>query len=395
MKKVVTSASRRRVHLGLTLVELLVAMALGTAVLVALGSVYVAAKQAYRYQESVGRMTEDGGYALDTIAKHLRMSGFAGCMGVTKESVSGPPATTTYYPTSVIAGAAPGGINGPNPLQTVLATSPDAAQQPLTPTTFIYGFDTVPSNLFASGSVPSVPSGAVANALFFSGGSVNAMSPAAVMASASADVSLGSADPYGWSGKGVMDFVISDCSNSALFRGQVSASGGSFNLTHGTADGNTAATFPSSVLYDQKALVTPLEWRLYYLNTRSGATFPSLYVITYDGQTRSNPIELVANVEALKLNYGENTQNDAGGLATMQADVWRTSASTVTDWSRVVAVRIGIIMAASDTSSSKDFPVSVPTLLGASYTPPSSAPAGTVRKEFSTTVTLRNRVPPR
>uniref|UniRef100_UPI0035ADE5BF PilW family protein n=1 Tax=Hylemonella sp. TaxID=2066020 RepID=UPI0035ADE5BF len=395
MKILVTSSSGQRAQSGLTLVELLVAMALGTAVLVALGSVYVAAKQAYRYQESVGRMTEDGGYALDTIAKHLRMSGFAGCMGVAKESVSGPPATTTYYPTSALGVAAPGGISGPNPLQTVLTTSADAAQQPLTPTTFLRGFDAAPSVLFASGSAPSVPSGSVADVLFFSGGSANAMSPAAVMASASAEVSLGTTDPYGWSGKGVMDFIISDCSNSALFRGQVTASGGNFNLTHSAADGNMAATFPSSVLYDQKALVMPLEWRLYYLNTRSGATFPSLYVISYDGKTRSNPIELVANVEALKINYGENTQNDAGGLATMQADVWRTSAAAVTDWSRVVAVRIGIIMAASDTSSSKDFPVSVPTLLGASYTPPSSAPAGTVRKEFSTTVTLRNRVPPR
>jgi type IV pilus assembly protein PilW len=388
-----SGAARYRAQAGMTLIELLVAMALGTAVLAALASVYVAAKQAYRYQESAGRMTEDGSYALDTMAKQVRMAGFAGCMGVTRVTVSGSPPVTTYYPTSALSTVDPGGINGPNPLRTVLTTSTDAALQPLTLTTFVRGFDSTPSAMFAT--APTVPAGSVANALFISGGSMNAMSPAATMASPTADVSLGAADPYGWSGRGVMDFLISDCSNASLFRGQVTSSSGVFSLSHATADGNAAATFPTSVLYDQRALVMPLEWRLYYLGTRSGATLPSLYVVTYDGQTRSSPIELVANVEAMKINYGENTQNDAFGQATQQADVWQTSSASVTDWSRVVAVRIGIIMAAPDTSGSSDFTATVPTLLGASYTPPSSASANTVRKEFSTTVTLRNRVPPR
>ena len=387
---------RSRAQLGLTLVELMVALALGTAVLAALASVYVAAKQAYRYQESAGRMTEDGTYALDTMARYVRMAGFAGCMGVTKTTVSGPPVVTTYYPTSGLSSAAPSGISGPNPLLSALPTNADAAQQPLTPTTFIQGFDATPSSLFASGSAPSVPSGSVANALFISGGSMNVMNPAAAMTAATDAVSLGAADPYGWSAKGVTDFIISDCSQSSLFRGQVALGGGTYSLSHATADGNAAATFPGSPLYRADAMVMPLEWRLYYLGTRPGATLPSLYVVAYDGNARSSALELVANVEAMKIHYGENTQNDASGVATMQADVWRTSASAVTDWSRVVAVRIGIIMASADTNAtSGEFTATVPTLLGATYTPPTGAPANAIRKEFSTTITLRNRIPAR
>ena len=80
---------------------------------------------------------------------------------------------------------------------------------------------------------------------------------------------------------------------------------------------------------------------------------------------------------------------------TMQADVWRTTAASVTDWSRVVAVRVGLMMVSADNAANTDVTTATPPFLGASYTPASGASTTRVRKEFSTTVVLRNRIAPR
>ena len=152
----------------------------------------------------------------------------------------------------------------------------------------------------------------------------------------------------------------------------------------------------------------PLEWSFYYVATRPGASTPSLYRVFYNGTTRGNAEELVSNIETMKLNYGENINGKdkvtnlqctiaTGGATcapTFQADVWRTTAAAVTDWSRVVAVRVGLMMLSADSAANPDI-ASTPTLLGQSYTLPTGASTTRLRKEFSTTVVLRNRVAPR
>ena len=140
----------------------------------------------------------------------------------------------------------------------------------------------------------------------------------------------------------------------------------------------------------------PVEWSFYYVATRAGAETPSLYKASYNGNKRLGPEELVSNVETIKFHYGENTQNVvATGEPTLQADVWRTTAAAVTDWSRVVAVRVGLIMLSGEQNANTDITVVSPTLLGQVYAPPVGASPNRLRKEFSTTVVLRNRVAPR
>ena len=159
--------SGRRQHGGFSLGELLIALALGLAVLVALSAVYLTVKQSFRFQETSGRLQEDASFALDTIARDLRMAGFAGCLGINKVIVNG---VSTYYPGSVLTLGSPGGINGPNPLAQVETSNPEVIQQPLTALNFIRGFDSVPSSMFAAGAAPA---SSHARSLFISGGSVN------------------------------------------------------------------------------------------------------------------------------------------------------------------------------------------------------------------------------
>ena len=375
-----------RRQLGVTLIELLISLALGLAVLVGLSAVYVAAKQSFRYQETSGRLQEDASYALDAIAKDLRMTGFAGCRGVDAVTVSG---TTTYYPTLGLT-TAPTAITGPNPLATVVSADAMVTFKPLSPANIVRGFDaTVPSAMFAVGSVPT---SGTTDSLYFTGGSMNAVSVTAAMSTATDALTIGT-DSQSWGTSAAYHMVVSDCNNSSFFVGQLATSGGVTSIQHTTANGNAAATFPGSAIYGVDAIVMPVEWTFYYVATRTGASTPSLYRVTYDGTSRKTPEEIVSNVETMKLHYGENTANDGSGAPTMQANVWRTTAAAVTDWSRVVAVRIGLMMVSSESGVMGDV-VSSPTLLGSAYTVPTAA-ATRVHKEFSTTVVLRNRIAPR
>ena len=387
---------------GVTLVELLVALALSLGVLVGLSAVYIASKQSFRFQETAGRLQEDGTYALETIARDLRMAGFAGCKGVDGITIA---AVLTYFPTLSMSATAQGGIQGPNPLAVVEPGNALVLAQPMTPHNFLRGFDNVPASMFTTAPV----SGAT-DSLFFSGGGSNTVSVSAAMATPTSPLNVAS-NPYGWDPAKPYNMVVSNCLVSSLFAGQINAAG--TEIAHGTTvvgsasvATNAANNFPSNPVYGIDAIVMPLEWNYYYVATRAGASTPSLYRVFYDGNERKATEELVSNVESMKLHYGENllgvdtatnlTCNLVGGgatcAATMQADTWRTTAAAVTDWSRVVAVRVGLMMVSADNAANPDVVTSIPNLLGLPYVPPVGASTTRLRKEFSTTVVVRNRV---
>ena len=388
MKKLMSFKSSRR-QCGITLVELLIALALSLAVLVGLSSVYVAVKQSFRFQENTGRLQEDATFALDTMSRELRMAGFAGCAGINRVTVG---ATTTDYPDSVLSSGSPNTISGPNPLAQVETSNAAVTAQPFTPVNFIRGFDNVPSAMFASGSVPS-SSGT--DSLFFAGGSNTSVGLSAAMATASAPMAVAS-DPYNWrtpSGESHY-MVVSDCISSSLFEGTVNSGGTS--IAHDGGGNSTAtfdtANFPTGYLFGTDAIVMLAQWNFFYVATRPGASTPSLYRVTFNGKTRSAAEEIVSNVESMQLHYGENTAMDSLGFPTLVAENWRTTAATVTDWSRVVAVRVGLMMVSAEDNTSPDVVLTTPTLLGQAYTLPTGASTNRLRKEFSTTVVLRNRV---
>lgn len=62
---------------GFSLVELLVAMAIGLVMLGAVLSMYLANTLASRQSEAVTRMGEDASIALETMARHIRMAGYS------------------------------------------------------------------------------------------------------------------------------------------------------------------------------------------------------------------------------------------------------------------------------------------------------------------------------
>ena len=66
-------ASRQR---GFNLLEILVALSLGAFVLAGMIQIYVSNQYSARYQQGLSQIQEQGRFALDVIARNLRMAGY-------------------------------------------------------------------------------------------------------------------------------------------------------------------------------------------------------------------------------------------------------------------------------------------------------------------------------
>lgn len=69
----------RRLQSGLTLVELLIAMTLGLLLIGGALKVLQSTQQSYRLQENMSRLQENGRFAIEMLARDLRMAGFSHC----------------------------------------------------------------------------------------------------------------------------------------------------------------------------------------------------------------------------------------------------------------------------------------------------------------------------
>ena len=64
---------------GFSLVELMIALLLGSLLMLGVFNVLLGAKQAYRVQDELSRTQENARFAADFIARDMRMAGFRGC----------------------------------------------------------------------------------------------------------------------------------------------------------------------------------------------------------------------------------------------------------------------------------------------------------------------------
>ncbi len=64
---------------GVSLIELMIAMALGLAIVAAVGYVYVSGAGGYKVQDAQSRLQESARFVIDTVSRDVRMAGFFGC----------------------------------------------------------------------------------------------------------------------------------------------------------------------------------------------------------------------------------------------------------------------------------------------------------------------------
>ena len=133
----------------------------------------------------------------------------------------------------------------------------------------------------------------------------------------------------------------------------------------------------------------------YYVKRSSSGTSTSLYRRVFDGDNGSGlEQELIEGVETLQVTYGTDTSTTPDG-AVDQYVVARGGTSTagdsVMDWSRVVAVRMSLLIR-STVPVESDVKLSPSGMVnGVEVTYPSIGPRFD-RRVFTTTVAVRNKI---
>jgi len=179
--------------------------------------------------------------------------------------------------------------------------------------------------------------------------------------------------------------AITSCTSAQAFK--VTTAGASLTLP---------IAIQGSVVYPVNGTeVFPMQTIVYYIKLSSSGTTTSLYRRILDGRVdgSGNPVnqedELIEGVENMQVRYGVDTTPEPDGLI----DGDYLTANAVGDWSRVVAVRVSLVVKAPNAIDG-NLASALPTsglVNGVTIVYPTARPFFD-RRVFTTTVALRNRI---
>ncbi len=366
---------KRSVHFsrGLSLIELMIAMAIGLLLISAIGWAFLGSRGAYRQQEALARMQEGARFAFETMTHDIRMAGFTGCRNLTAVStLSGTDWFNNLYAQPLVgydAGAAPAVISASVVAGDALA---------------VLRADNDKEYVVANHNAGGAQFQLTANHDFQQGEIL----------------------------------VATDCNHSALFQMTNANPGNSTNLVNNaagaSAPGNCTTGLGESAPNSGLPSCTPtgvpytfaagsrllrLSGNIYYIRNNPNG-IPSLYRLrlgTAGGNASATAEELVEGVENMQITYGVDTSSPATCAQTDgtvdayvdAADVPATvpCATAVEDWKKVLSVRIRLLMRSEDNIVSTpqsyffDDPVNATT-----------ATDNRLRQVFTTTIAVRNRL---
>jgi len=333
-------SARRKCYLGLhrqqgvTLVELMIALAIGLLVTIAMLKVYVDSSRLYRFNEGLARVQENGRFALEFIRRDARVAGFWGCNS-DAEPYNGISATSDAY-----IDVAAGHITG---------TSDD-------------GLNSADSITFRSATGSGAP---VTANMSGTDDNITVDSPLAV-------------------GKAAL---ISDCEQSDVF--QVTGNDGAV-LKHGVG-ANESPDLKNSYIAGNR-VYEAREITYCVANgagkDKDGNWIPSLRRADGKGSASAceNGDELLEGIEDMQILYGEDT--DADGTANRYVAI----NSGELQKNRIVSVRISLLVRSINNNlTTEPSPyIYPPWVIPPTPTTPDEDDKY-LRKIFTTTITLRNK----
>jgi len=366
----------------LSLIELMVAMVLGLLLLGAVLQVYLSTKMTFVAQDQKSGVEETGRYALEFIARDVRMAGLTGCGSRTMPGVQFP--VTNY-------------VNG-------------AGTFPWRLNVAIMGYEansSAPGNTLALAASDPAP-----------GGTWNATLPQVLrdmgLAVPGSDVlllgGLGAqtwplVDPFT---SGSQMFVqtgndiaqgdvlfVTDCAQGIVFQATgVTQAGGRTNVVGSSAatvtpgnSSNIAEQGPNGGAFRQGAMVARATSIAYFIGRGSGDA-PSLFRATLlapDNNANSRVLrseELVSGIESMQLLYGVDTDGD------FAINSYQTAAG-VANWEQVRTVQLALLARAPENSLAQDDAATY-ALAGTTVNPVDDRRQ---RRVFAMTISLRNRLP--
>ena len=331
-----------RTQRGFTLIEVMVAMAIGLVISALVVTIFSASSTTYKAADTVGALQETGRVALDTIDRDVQMAGFRGCNS-NNVANSGPLLNVIAAPTSFANDLG-------TPIQGYEYTGPG-----WTPA--------LPAALTGAAPAPAANSDVLIVRVAV--GIPGTLS--GPMVSATSDIPLFSA-----AGFNVGDNVfIADCNETAAFK--LTGFAGT-SLRH-TVGANTNASLGR--VFAEDALVMRFETHAYYVapSSRDPATETSLWMLS---SAAGAPVEVVEDVEGLQIQYGEDTDAD------YVANVFR-KANSVVDFTQVVALQVNLLVRGARSNEAQM--VTNYVFNGATVVPADRY----TRRVYTATIQLRNR----
>ncbi|WP_425605395.1 PilW family protein [Pseudoxanthomonas putridarboris] len=373
---------------GLSLIELMIALLIGTILVLGLVQVFGASRTAYQLSQGVARAQENARFAMDYLQRDIRMVGHYGCVNdqarkqnadmlVSHISAADNPLNFNVSVQGYEAsGSAPGDI--------VSLAGPAAGWSPGLPA-YITGLTPAPNagsdivvlRFFHSDGVPVTSIGA---------GELNV------------DVAKWKVLTQGGVANPAV-FGVGDCTYADAFQastvspGQVNASAsGGVAISLPDFEGRyTASPAGQTVLYRAEAIV-------YYVGTRAGAGVPSLYRARFNtvagGAVTPVSEELVEGIQNLQLLYGQDQSNDVMNL-TGNVTSYETAATlgaavaNETEWRRVGQIKVGLVAVSPEPAASAQSTVVGLSAVGVTLTPPADA---YYRSTYESSIALRNRL---
>lgn len=319
---------------GLSLVEVMVAVAVGSLLSLGLIDVLINSSQAYRTQNALMRVQEEGQFATDTLVKDIRDTNFWGCLTDLGKITNHLNTLGTGYSATYMG-----------------FTSALSGQSNVSGGSFVTGSDTI--TISAADNI---------------GGGAQVQSPYGSGVSSPITIPTNSGVTAG-------DIVlVSDCLQGDIFQVTNSDANTTGSLEHAASVGSPGNSNSSlSKVYGAGAFVLLPYTRTYSIRTNAEGN-PGLYMTDSTGTQ-----EIAEGIENMVILYGEDTNND--GTANQYV-----RAASVTDMDEVVSIRLNLLVQSlennvTDRATSYVFN-------GQTITPTDRR----LRRVYSTTVVLRNRV---
>lgn len=291
---------------GFSLIELMVALALGLLLTLVVGYVYLGSRQASRLQEANAYVQQNTRLGFSRLSKDVRMAGFAGCSFQTS--------------TNVVNGA---------PAYTSLIDQP------------VFGFDDS-----AIGTLPAGMARLRGDVLRIvsaddSDNRIDSYDPPAAQFKLAASHDFADGDIL----------LATNCQHAAIF--QVSnANTANVTIVHNTGNavspGNSIKDLGFTSVSAKDARIFRVRSWYYYVGNNNGV--PSLMRLQ-EGPSSNTTRDIVEGVEDMQLVYGVDTDGDRDVDGYFRADQIATLAMAGPlsggNWSRVLSVRVALLLAST------------------------------------------------
>lgn len=363
--------SRQRTR-GLTLIEVLVALALGLVLIAGATNLFIGSSQTFRVNESLSRMQEEARFALNRMQADVRGAGYRSCSpDVTNRVDSGAGTLLTAALTGLPVLGWDYNSTGPGDSFSINAIETGPANQWGTNNGF--GLPAPIAGNVVDGTDVLVVNRVVRLDSRFTGTN-DAGSPAGRPVAPSHTAAQGAV------------ILVSDgnCNNASIARRTNSAAGSiAFGAAGNVGPGIGFQTTPQSEIFQFQS-------RAYFIGADADGV-PGLYKRRLDGEDGTDAAqELVRGVESMQVLYGIADSADSVVAAEY------LSADDVDDWDDVVSVRIAMLMR-SGNEVGADTNARIYNLLGTRINPTGgdiSDPDGDrfLRVQATQTVGMRNRL---